>query len=189
MGQEQKQPWMETGYLKMKDIEAIPLDQRLNILDRYQSGEYDPITITGKLITEQKEDYVTVRLPRKSGKFIRIPAEDFYFPEGSRTALAFLKKKEEMKVYTEHGSEMFSMKGSEIFHNYFDTVNANIRTAMEHKADERERNQGDRENSKESGREGRTGQPAKNTAEKTAKDTAEKVRTARKEIRQPVKGR
>ena len=44
--QEQKQPWMETGYLKMKDIEAIPLDQRLNILDRYQSGEYDPITIT-----------------------------------------------------------------------------------------------------------------------------------------------
>ena len=130
MGQEQKQPWMETGYLKMKDIEAIPLDQRLNILDRYQSGEYDPITITGKLITEQKEDYVTVRLPRLSGKFIRIPAEDFYFPEGSRTALAFLKKKEEMKVYTEHGSEMFSMKGSEIFHNYFDTVNANIRTAM-----------------------------------------------------------
>ena len=83
---EQKQPWMETGYLKMKDIEAIPLDQRLNILDHYQSGEYDPITITGKLITEQKEDYVTVRLPRQSGKFIRIPAEDFYFPEGSRKA-------------------------------------------------------------------------------------------------------
>ncbi len=194
MGQEQKQPWMETGYLKMKDIEAIPLDQRLNILDRYQSGEYDPITITGKLITEQKEDYVTVRLPRLSGKFIRIPAEDFYFPEGSRTALAFLKKKEEMKVYTEHGSEMFSMKGSEIFHNYFDTVNANIRTAMEHKADVRERDQGSRENSKESGREGRTsqpetGKPAKDMAEKTAKDTAEKVRAIKKEIKQPVKGR
>ena len=81
-----------------------------------------------------------------------LPASRFptVFPEGSRTALAFLKKKEEMKVYTEHGSEMFSMKGSEIFHNYFDTVNANIRTAMEHKADERERDQGSRENSKES---------------------------------------
>ena len=192
--QEQKQPWMETGYLKMKDIEAIPLDQRLNILDRYQSGEYDPITITSKLVTEQKEDYVTVRLPRQSGKFIRIPAEGFFFPEGSRTALAFLNKKEEMKVYTEHGSEMFSMKGSEIFHNYFDTVNANIRTAMEHKADEREKDQGDRENSKESGREGRTsqpetGKPAKDMAEKTAKDTAEKVRAIKKEIKQPVKGR
>ena len=44
MGREAKPEWMETGYLKMKDIEAIPLDQRLNILDHYQSGEYDPIT-------------------------------------------------------------------------------------------------------------------------------------------------
>lgn len=108
--------------------------------------------------------------------------------------MAFLKKKEEMKVYTEHGSEMFSMKGSEVFHNYFDTVNANIRTAMEHKADERERDQGDRENSKESSRADRTtqpetGKPSKDMAEKTAKDTAEKVRAIKKEIKQPVKGR
>ena len=86
------------------------------------------------------------------------------------------------------------MKGSEVFHNYFDTVNANIRTAMEHKADERERDQGSWENSKESSRADRTtqpetGKPAKDMAEKTAKDTAEKVRTARKEIRHPMKGR
>jgi hypothetical protein len=40
MGREEKTEWMETGYLKMKDIEAIPLDQRLNILNHYQSGEY-----------------------------------------------------------------------------------------------------------------------------------------------------
>ena len=145
MGQEQKQPWMETGYLKMKDIEAIPLEQRLNILNHYQSGEYDPITITSKLIIEQKEDHAVVRLPRQSGKFIRIPIEDFYFPEGSRTALAFLKKKEEMKVYTELGDEMLTMKGNDIFHNYFDTVNANIRTAVEHKSDEREMEKGSRE--------------------------------------------
>ena len=194
-GQEQKQPWMETGYLKMKDIEAIPLDQRLNILDRYQSGEYDPITITGKLITEQKEDHVTVRLPRQSGKFIRIPAEDFYFPEGSRTALAFLKKKEEMKVYTEHGSEMFSMKGSEIFHNYFDTVNANIRTAMEHKADERERDQGDREGDRTAGtRPLEAGTASKDRTKKTgtSKGTEDKIKNTEKEIKkikQPVKGR
>ena len=76
MGQEQKQPWMETGYLKMKDIEAIPLEQRLNILDHYQSGEYDPITITSKLVIKQTEDHVMVRLPRQSGKFIRIPIEE-----------------------------------------------------------------------------------------------------------------
>ena len=175
-GQEQKQPWMETGYLKMKDIEAIPLDQRLNILDHYQSGEYDPITITSKLVTKQEEDHVMVRLPRQSGKFIRIPIEDFYFPEGSRTALAFLKKKEEMKVYAELGDEMFTMKGSEIFHHYFDTVNANIRTAMEHKLDEREMKRG----SMESDRAEKTG---------ASKDTAEKIRNAKKEIKQPVKGR
>ncbi|MBD5462696.1 MAG: DUF3801 domain-containing protein, partial [Lachnospiraceae bacterium] len=155
-GRGQKQPWMETGYLKMKDIEAIPLDQRLNILARYQSGEYDPITITSKLVTKQTEDHVRVRLPRQSDKFIRIPIEDFYFPEGSRTALAFLKKKEDMKIYTEHGNEMSTMKGSEIFHNYFDTVNANIRTAMEHKSDEREMGQ---ENSKESDRTERASSP------------------------------
>lgn len=189
MGQEQKQPWMETGYLKMKDIEAIPLDQRLNILNHYQSGEYDPITITSKLIIEQKEDHAVVRLPRQSGKFIRIPIEDFYFPEGSRTALAFLKKKEEMKVYTELGDEMLAMKGNDIFHNYFDTVNANIRTAVEHKADEREMGQGSRENSKESIRAGRT---SPTEAGKTAKDTAEKTRNTGKDvkqIKQPVKGR
>lgn len=176
MGKEQKPEWMETGYLKMKDIEAIPLDQRLNILNHYQSGEYDPITITSKLIIEQKEDHAVVRLPRQSGKFIRIPIEDFYFPEGSRTALAFLKKKEEMKVYTELGDEMFTMKGNDIFHDYFDTVNANIRTAVEHKADEREMEQGSREN---------------NSPEKTgtAKDTIEKIKDTKKEIRQPVKGR
>lgn len=194
IGQEQKQPWMETGYLKMKDIEAIPLDQRLNILDHYQSGEYDPITITSKLVTKQTEDHVMVRLPRQSGKFIRIPIEDFYFPEGSRTALAFLKKKEEMKVYTELGDEMLAMKGNDIFHNYFDTVNANIRTAVEHKSDEREMEQGSRENSKESGRAGGTSMPeagitAKGRAEK---NTAEKARSTGKEIKQikqPVKGR
>ena len=194
MDQGQKQPWMETGYLKMKDIEAIPLDQRLNILNHYQSGEYDPITITSKLIIEQKEDHAVVRLPRQSGKFIRIPIEDFYFPEGSRTALAFLKKKEEMKVYTEFGDEMLAMKGNDIFHNYFDTVNANIRTAVEHKSDEREIGQGSRESSKESSRAGRTSPPEAGTTAKgrTKKDTAEKARSIGKEIKQikqPVKGR
>ena len=188
-GQEQKQPWMETGYLKMKDIEAIPLEQRLNILDHYQSGEYDPITITSKLVTKQTEDHVMVRLPRQSGKYIRIPIEDFYFPEGSRTALAFLKKKEEMKVYAELGEEMFTMKGNEIFHNYFDTVNANIRTAVEHKSDERELGQTSRE---ETASPLETGKVAsKNVGEKAgeSKNTVEKVRTAKKEIKQPVKGR
>lgn len=192
MGQEQKQPWLETGYLKMKDIEAIPLDQRLNILNHYQSGEYDPITITSKLIIEQKEDHAVVRLPRQSGKFIRIPIEDFYFPEGSRTALAFLKKKEEMKVYTELGDEMLAMKGNDIFHNYFDIVNANIRTAVEHKSDEREMEQGSRENSspEKTVSKDRAG-TARDTAEKpgTAKDTIGKIKDTKKEIKQPVKGR
>ena len=197
--QEQKQPWMETGYLKMKDIEAIPLDQRLNILDHYQSGEYDPITITSKLVIKQEEDHVVVRLPRQTGKFIRIPIEDFYFPEGSRTALAFLKKKEEMKVYAQTGSEMFTMSGNNIFHNYFDTVNANIRTAMEHKADEREMEQGNRENSKENGRAERTSLSEAEKADKgrenktgTSKDAAEKTRNTGKEIKeikQPARGR
>ena len=190
MGKEQKQPWMETGYLKMKDIEAIPLDQRLNILDHYQSGQYDPITITSKLIIDQKADHVVVKLPRQSGKFIRIPTEDFYFPEGSRTALAFLKKKEEMKVYAAQGSEMFTMRGNEIFHNYFDTVNANIRTAVEHKSDERETGQDSRENSNAD----RTSQPenrkpANNTKEKNIKNTSEKVKNITKEVKQPVRGR
>lgn len=199
IGQEQKQPWMDTGYLKMKDIEAIPLDQRLNILDHYQSGEYDPITITSKLVIKQEKEHVVVRLPRQTGKFIRIPIEDFYFPEGSRTALAFLKKKEEMKVYTQTGSEMFVMRGNNIFHNYFDTVNANIRTAMEHKADEREMEQGNRENSKESGRAERTSPPEAEKADKgrenktgTSKDTAEKIKNTGKEIKeikQPARGR
>lgn len=183
---EQKQPWMETGYLKMKDIEAIPLEQRLNILDHYQSGEYDPITITSKLITRQEEDHVMVRLPRQSGKYIRIPVEDFYFPEGSRTALAFLKKKEEMKVYAELGDEMFTMKGSEIFHNYFDTVNANIRTAMEHKSDEREMEQGSRV---EKTTPTRTEKAVPKDMAGATKDTVEKVRKTRKEIKQPVRGR
>ncbi len=192
MGKEQKQPWMETGYLKMKDIEAIPLDQRLNILDHYQSGQYDPITITSKLVIEQKADHVVVKLPRQSGKFIRIPTEDFYFPEGSRTALAFLKKKEEMKVYTAQGNEMFTMKGNEIFHNYFDTVNANIRTAVEHKSDERELGKGSRESSnadRTSQAENRKSSREKDTVEKTVKNTAEKAKNITKEVKQPVRGR
>ncbi|MBD5516900.1 MAG: DUF3801 domain-containing protein [Lachnospiraceae bacterium] len=189
-GQEQKQPWMETGYLKMKDIEAIPLDQRLNILDHYQSGEYDPITITSKLVTKQTEDHVMVRLPRQSGKFIHIPIEDFYFPEGSRTALAFLKKKEEMKVYAELGEEMFTMKGSDIFHNYFDTVNANIRTAVEHRADEKEMEQGGRE-SKKAERSTPTETEKATSKDKagTARDTTGKIRNTGKEVKQPVRGR
>ena len=142
MGTGKKPEWMDTGYLKMKDIEALPLDQRLDVLNHYQSGEHDPITITGKLITKETEDYVVVRLPRQTGKFIHIPKEDFFFPDGSRTALAFLKKKEEMKIYTEHGEEMMQVTGNEIYHGYFDQVNANIRTAMEHKSEERGMEQG-----------------------------------------------
>lgn len=199
MGKEAKPEWMETGYLKMKDIEAIPLDQRLNILDHYQSGEYDPITITGKLVVRQEKDHAVVRLPRQTGKFIRIPMEDFYFPEGSRTALAFLKRKEEMKVFAdkELGGVMFTMKGNDVYRNYFDSVNKNIRTAMEHKADERQMEQGSRESMKEAGRAERTSPPEarkapKDMAEKAVKHTADKTRNPQKEIKeliQPVKGR
>ena len=133
-----------------------------------------------------------VRLPRQSGKYIRIPVEDFYFPEGSRTALAFLKKKEEMKVYAELGDEMFTMKGSEIFHNYFDTVNANIRTAVEHRSEERELGQDSRENSnaeRSSQPENRKSSREKDTGEKAVKNTAEKAKNIGKEVKQPVRGR
>lgn len=78
-----KPEWMDTGYLKMKDIEALPLDRRLDVLNHYQFGEHDPITITGKLITKEIENHVVVRLPRQTGKFIHIPKEDFFFPEGA----------------------------------------------------------------------------------------------------------
>lgn len=199
MGKEAKPEWMETGCLKMKDIEAIPLDQRLNILNHYQSGEYDPITITAKLIVHREGDHAAVRLPRQSGKFIRIHVEDFYFPDGSRTVLAFLKKKEEMKVYAdkELGSVMFAMKGNDVYHNYFDSVNKNIRTAMEHKADERQMEQGSRESTKEAGRAERTSPPEagkapKDMAEKTVRHTVDKAMNPQKEIKelkQPVKGR
>ncbi len=210
MGAGKRPKWMDTGYLKMKDIEALPLDQRLNVLNHYQSGEHDPVTITGKLITRETEDYVVVRLPRQTGKFIHIPKEDFFFPEGSRTALAFLKKKEEMKVYTEHGEEMMRMTGNEIYHGYFDQVNANIRTAMEHKSGERGMEQINSERSimpeagepsaQGHGRDERDAYPeaektkAKNSSREERKNPVkserpvEKAKTV-KEIRQPVKGR
>ncbi len=182
---------MDTGYLKMKDIEALPLDRRLEVLKRYQSGEHDPITITEKLVTRETKDHVVVRLPRQTGKFIHIPKEDFFFPEGSRTALAFLKKKEEMKVYTEHGEEMMRMTGNEIYHGYFDQANANIRTAMEHKSNDREMAQGSMERSGQPEINGASGQnqrkDEKNIPVKHER-TAEKARTA-KQIKQPVKGR
>lgn len=203
IGKEQKPAWMETGYLKIKDIEAIPLDQRLNILNHYQSGEYDPVTITAKLVIREEQDYVVVRLPRQMNQFIHIPKSDFWFPEGSRTALAFLKKKEEMKIYGSHGDEIQSRKGMDIFHEYFDTVNANIRTAMEHKSEKRVQEQSERESGKESGRTEGTRPPetgkaeVKNRIEKAAKDNRTKDTAAKtrnpvkdlKEIKQPAKGR
>ncbi len=194
-GQERKPEWMDTGYLKMKDIEALPLDQRLEVLKRYQSGEHDPITITEKLVTRETENHVVVRLPRQTGKFIHIPKEDFFFPEGSRTALAFLKKKEEMKVYTEHGDEMMRMTGNEIYHGYFDQANANIRTAMEHKSGEKERENSTMERDSQLEINGAAGQnqrkgekniPAKQ--ERTAGRTRNTGKKA-KQIKQPVKGR
>ena len=210
MGTGKKPEWMDTGYLKMKDIEALPLDQRLDVLNHYQSGEHDPITITSKLITRETENHVVVRLPRQTGKFIHIPKEDFFFPDGSRTALAFLKKKEEMKVYTEHGEEMVRMTGNEIYHGYFDQANANIRTAMEHKSGERGREQINSERSimpeagepsaQGHGRDernahtetGRISEKKQNREEKASPSKperpTEKVRPV-KEIRQPVKGR
>lgn len=210
MGTGKKSEWMDTGYLKMKDIEALPLDQRLDVLNHYQSGEHDPITITGKLITRETEDYVVVRLPRQTGKFIHIPKEDFFFPDGSRTALAFLKKKEEMKIYTEHGDEMMRMTGNEIYHGYFDQANANIRTAMEHKSGDREQEHDsmERRNQPEAGEppvqehgrdEGNLYQEAEKTkAQNSSREKrknpvkserpVEKAKTV-KEIKQPVKGR
>ena len=210
MGTGKNPEWMDTGYLKMKDIEALPLDQRLDVLNHYQSGEHDPITITGKLITRETDDYVVVRLPRQTGKFIHIPKEDFFFPDGSRTALAFLKRKEEMKIYTEHGDEMMRMTGHEIYHGYFDQANVNIRTAMEHKSGERGMEQGNVERSTtpevgeppvqwHNGTE-RDGQPeTKGAAEQNRRKNeknipaksdraVEKAKTV-KEIKQPVKGR
>lgn len=203
LGKEKQPPWMETGYLKIKDIEAIPLDQRLNILDRYQSGEYDPVTITGKLVIRREQDYVVVRLPKQTDKFIHIPKKDFWFPEGSRTALAFLKKKGEMKIYTELGNETRTLTGSGIFHEYFDRVNENIRTAMEQgreeKAAEKDRSRGRRTSPPESGKNHNRAERTTLAGErKTAeKDTAAKNTVTRtkntgkelKEIKQPVKGR
>lgn len=191
IGKEKKPEWMDTGYLKMKDIEALPLDLRLEVLKRYQSGEHDPVTITEKLVTRETENHVVVRLPRQTGKFIHIPKEDFFFPEGSRTALAFLKKKGEMKIYTERGDEMMRMTGNEIYHGYFDQANANIRTAMEHKSGERERENSRMERDSQTEIKGAAGQnqrkDEKNIPAKHER-TAEKVRTG-KQIKQPVKGR
>ncbi len=191
IGKEKKPEWMDTGYLKMKDIEALPLEQRLEVLKRYQSGEHDPITITEKLVTRETKDHVVVRLPRQTGKFIHIPKEDFFFPEGSRTALAFLKKKQEMKIYTEHGEEMMRMTGKEIYHGYFDQANANIRTAMEHKSGERERENSRMERDSQPEINGAAGQSQRKDEKNIPakhEGTAEKVRTA-KQIKQPVKGR
>lgn len=136
-GRETHPLWMDTGYFKIKDIEAIPLNERLDILNHYQSGAYDPITITAKLVIKEEGNHVVVRLPREPDKFIHIPKADFWFPEGSRTALAFLKKRDAMTIYGVQGGEIRTMIGGDIFKEYFDIVNANIRTVMEQEREER----------------------------------------------------
>ena len=87
---------------------------------------------------------------------------------------------------------MFTMKGNEIFHNYFDTVNANIRTAVEHKSDERDLGHDSRESSnaeRTSQPENRKSSREKDTSEKTIKDAAEKAKNITREVKQPVRGR
>ena len=81
---------------------------------------------------------------------------------------------------------MSAMKGNDIYHNYFDSVNKNIRTAMEHKADERQMEQGSRESTKEAERAEKTSPPedrkaAKDMAEKTVRHTADKTGNPQKE--------
>lgn len=195
MGKEQKPAWMETGYLKIKDIEAIPLGERLNILNHYQSGAYDPITITRKLVIREEGEHVVVRLPREPDKFIHIPKADFWLPPEGKTALAFLKRKEEMKVVNSKGGELKSMKGIELFHEYFDKVNENVRLAMER---DREEKKADKEKSagKERGTEKYTEKDnAKVPKRKGAADKAAENKEIKaigenvKEIVKPVKGR
>lgn len=195
MGKEQKPAWMETGYLKIKDIEAIPLGERLNILNHYQSGAYDPITITRKLVIREEGEHVVVRLPREPDKFIHIPKADFWLPPEGKTALAFLKRKEEVKVVNSKDGELRSMKGTELFHEYFDKVNENVRLAMER---EREDRKADKEKSagKERGTEKHTEKDnAKVPKRKGAADKAAENKEIKaigenvKEIVKPVKGR
>lgn len=102
------------------------------------------------------------------------------------------------------------MTGNEIYHGYFDQVNANIRTAMEHKSGDREQEHDsmERRNQPEAGEPpaqgyGRnendihmeTGRASGKKQNREEKDSPlkperpiEKVRPV-KEIRQPVKGR
>ncbi|MBO5055401.1 MAG: PcfB family protein [Lachnospiraceae bacterium] len=187
--------FMETGYLKLKDIEAIPLGERLNILNHYQSGAYDPITITRKLVIREEGEHMVVRLPREPDKFIHIPKADFWLPPEGKTALAFLKRKEEMKVVNSKGGELRSMKGTELFREYFDKVNENVWLAMER---DREDRKADKEKSagKERGTEKHTekdnakvpkmkGKADKAAENKEIKAIGENV----KEIVKPVKGR
>lgn len=93
--------------------------------------------------------------------------------------------------HTEHGDEIMRMTGNEIYHGYFDQANANIRTAMEHKSGEKERENSGMERDSQPEIKGAAGQSQrkdeKNIPAKSER-TAEKARTA-KQIKQPVKGR
>lgn len=126
------QPLKEsTGYLKREVLENIPLSERVNIMNHYRSGEYDPITITRKLVLKETPEYMIVRLPRESNKFIKIASADFWSPPEGKTILAFLKKDEAMKIYDKNGHSRYLMSGDRVYADYFDEVREAVRTAVE----------------------------------------------------------
>lgn len=113
-----------------KKKEYQELMERMETIAATQGKELLPITITKKIVVEEKEQEFKTRVPGMWGKkegYLWLPKEEILDIHDGKTILTFLECDKEYTLYAADNQVIGTMKGSELYEKHYDQVAKEVR--------------------------------------------------------------
>lgn len=107
---------------------------RIQQISAMQKGSLVDVTITKKLILEENDHAIKTRIPGKWGTsegYLWIKKENAINIRDGKTILTVLDMDKDYKIYSEDNRVLRTMKGSELYENHYDKVEAEVRKRYE----------------------------------------------------------
>lgn len=117
---------------RLSTKESDEMVNRMKILGAKENPTMEDITITKKLVIEEKEDAYLTRIPYERDKFFWVKKTDSMWINEGKTLLAKLEKKREYEVLDKKGEVREKIDGQRLYKENYDEVSiATKRRAME----------------------------------------------------------
>ena len=104
--------------------------QRMQTISTAQNPNLADITITKKLIAEEKDHAIKTRIPGTWGKearYIWLKIDRAMEIHSKKAILTFLDRDKDYKLYSADNRVVGTMKGEELYQGHYDRVSAEVR--------------------------------------------------------------